>query len=76
MNAPNPAITDIARFLADKIPTGSHTVAGAVEDWRTTLYNARSTRSERPLTEMVKRILPGDEEAADLCDSLLPTPRR
>ncbi len=76
METKDPGITDIARFLANRIPTGAQTQGRAVEDWRTTLYNAKSTRSERPLADMVKRILPDDQEAASLCDSLLPARRR
>ena len=76
MEPNDPGVTDIASYLATKLPTGAETVAGAIDDWRTTLYNAKATRSEKPLADMVKRALPGDDHAAALADTLLPAPRR
>jgi hypothetical protein len=63
-------ITDIASYLAARIPTGSDTPEGARDDWRTTLYNARSTQAMKPLTELVRRSVPDDDEAVALCESL------
>jgi len=66
----NPGITDIASYLAVRIPTGADDEDKAVADWRATLYNAKATGAMRPLTELVKRSVPDDEVAADLCDAL------
>jgi len=68
----NPGITDVASYLAVRIPTGADDEAQAVSDWRTTLYNARATGAMRPLTELVRRSVPEDEVAAELCEELTP----
>ena len=66
-----PGITDIASYLATKIPTGSASEDGCREDWRTTLYNARATNSLRPLRDLVVRTVPEDPIAQLMCESLL-----
>jgi len=66
----DPGITDIATQLATRIPTGADSEDQAVEDWRTTLYNARATNAMGPLTDMVRRTAPGDATVAGLCDQL------
>lgn len=65
-----PGITDIASYLAVRIPTGSATEDGARDDWRTTLYNAKRTSTLKPLTELVRRSVPDDEHAVALCESI------
>lgn len=67
----DPGITDIARYLAAKIPTGAESEADATEDWRTTLYNARATNTVRPLRDLVTREVPDDPVARSLCESLI-----
>jgi hypothetical protein len=67
----DPGITDIARYLAEKIPTGSASEAERTDDWRTTLYNARATNTVRPLRDLVVREVPDDPLARSLCESLL-----
>jgi hypothetical protein len=67
----DPGITDIARYLATRIPTGAETDADRTEDWRTTLYNARATNTIRPLRDLVAREVPDDPLARSLCESLL-----
>ena len=66
----NPGITDIASYLAVRIPTGNDSEDGAKNDWRTTLYNARATQAMKPLSELVRRSVPEDEHAVALCESL------
>ncbi len=68
----NPGITDVASYLAVRIPTGARSLEDSIADWRTTLRNARATRALRPLTELVRRSLPDDPEAAQLCERLQP----
>ena len=51
----DPGITEIAAQLAEEIPTGAESHEEATQDWRTTLYNAESTRSMGPLTELIER---------------------
>jgi hypothetical protein len=67
----DPGITDIARYLATKIPTGAETPEESTEDWRTTLYNARATNTVRPLRDLVVREVPEDAVARSLCEALL-----
>lgn len=67
----DPGITDIATYLATCIPTGSQTPEGAVSDWRQTLYNARATNCLRPLTDLVIRAVPEDEQARSLVEGLV-----
>lgn len=66
-----PGITEIASYLASRIPTGADTHEGAVQDWRITLYNARATGTLRPLTDLVIRSVPDDAHAHALCRGLL-----
>ena len=66
----NPGITDVASYLAARIPTGATSLEARVADWRMTLRNARLTRSVRPLADLVRRSLPGDTPAVELCESL------
>lgn len=66
----NPGITDVASYLAVRIPTGARSVQDRVSDWRLTLRNARTTRSLRPLVDLVRRSLPDDPEAAEMCEGL------
>lgn len=68
----DPGITDIARYLATRIPTGAESAEDATHDWRTTLYNARATNSVRPLRDLVAREVPDDPVARSLCESLIP----
>ncbi len=68
----NPGVTDVASYLAARIPTGARSLEQSIRDWRLTLYNARDTKALRPLTELVRRSLPEDPEAANLCESLKP----
>jgi hypothetical protein len=65
-----PGITDIASYLAARIPTGKDDEAAALQDWRMTLYNAKATNAIRPLTDMVVREIPEDRLARDLCASI------
>jgi hypothetical protein len=67
----DPGITDIATYLATRIPTGSDTPEGAVREWRETLYNARATNCLRPLQDMVIRAVPRDEQARALVEGLI-----
>ena len=67
----DPGITDIATYLAGKIPTGAETPEEATQDWRTTLYNARATNTVKPLRDLVVREVPEDPVARSLCESLL-----
>ena len=67
----DPGITDIATYLAAKIPTGAETPEGATQDWRATLYNARATNTVKPLRDLVVREVPDDAVARSLCESLL-----
>jgi hypothetical protein len=67
----DPGITDIATYLAAKIPTGADTPEEATQDWRTTLYNARATNTVKPLRDLVVREVPDDPVARSLCESLL-----
>ncbi len=66
----DPRITEIATYLASLIPTGADDPSVAVQDWRTTLYNARATASIRPLTDLIERSTPGDPIAAAYCEAL------
>jgi hypothetical protein len=72
----DPGITDIARYLASRIPTGAESDEERTADWRTTLYNARATNTVRPLRDLVSREVPDDPVARSLCESLLPPDRR
>lgn len=65
-----PGVTQIASYLAGVIPTGSNSEEERVQDWRTTLYNAKATRSQRVVSSMIRRLLPGDRKAEDLCEVL------
>lgn len=65
-----PGVTQIASYLAGMIPTGGSSEEERVQDWRTTLYNAKATRSQRVVSSMVRRLLPGDRMAEDLCEVL------
>ena len=71
MEPSDPGITDIASYLATCIPTGADSEEAAVEDWRTTLYNARATNAMRPLRDMVVRTVPDDAVARSLCEHLV-----
>lgn len=75
MDPSDPGITDVASYLATRIPTGAETPDEAREDWRTTLYNARATNAMRPLRDMVVRTVPDDPVARSLCDHLASTRR-
>jgi hypothetical protein len=66
----DPRITDIASYLASRIPTGADSDEDAVQDWRLTLYNAKATASVRPLTDMIVRSVPDDPIAAAYCEAL------
>ena len=66
----DPGITDIASYLATRIPTGAASPEEQVRDWRETLYNARATNALRPLTDLVMRAAPDDAVAAALCRTL------
>ena len=66
----NNSITDVASYLAARIPTGATTLEDRVSDWRATLRNAKLTRAMRPLRDLVRRSLPGDEAATTMCDRL------
>ncbi|MCB9677646.1 MAG: hypothetical protein H6737_21250 [Alphaproteobacteria bacterium] len=57
--AVDPGITDIARQLAEDIPTGpAKSPEQTVQDWRSTIYNAKSTASLRPLADLIERSAP------------------
>ena len=67
----DPGITDIASQLAVVIPTGKgKSQQQATDDWRTTIYNAKATSSVRPLTDLIRRSAPGNEEVQEMCDVL------
>ncbi len=66
----DPSITDVASYLAARIPTGADDERQAVEDWRGTLYNARATRSLKVVAELVEREVPGDWIARDALELL------
>lgn len=67
----DPGITDIARYLATRIPTGADSPEASTEEWRTTLYNARATNTVKPLRDLVVREVPDDPVARSLCEGLL-----
>ncbi len=71
MDTSDPGITDVASYLAARIPTGADSLETAREDWRTTLYNARDTNALRPLRDLVLRSVPDDPTARELCDALV-----
>ena len=66
----DPSITDVASYLAAKLPTGAEDEAQAIQDWRGTLYNAKATRSLGVVQDMVERDAPGDWVARDALDLL------
>lgn len=67
----DPGITDIAKQLAESIPTGASSPEQTTEDWRSTIYNAKATSSLRPLTELIERLAPpGDEVPGQLAEVL------
>ncbi len=65
-----PGITEVASYLATQIPTGAKTPHAAVQDWRTTLYNARATGALSVVTDMVNCLAPYDAQARVLCEGL------
>jgi hypothetical protein len=61
--ASDPGITDIARQLAEHLPTGATDLEQTVQDWRVTIYNAKATASMRPLADLIDRSTPEGVEA-------------
>lgn len=59
----DPSITDVASYLAARIPTGADSEDGAREDWRGTLHNARRTKTMGVVSELVSRQAPEDDLA-------------
>ena len=68
-----PGITDVASYLATKIPTGADSDEQAVQDWRATLYNAKATNAMAPVKDLVAKSIPEDEHARALCTDLTST---
>ncbi len=69
--ASDPGITDIARQLAEHLPTGATSPEQTVQDWRSTIYNAKATASMRPLADLIDRSTPvGVDEPRQLADVL------
>jgi len=67
----DPGITDIARQLADSIPTGATTSEQTIQDWRSTIYNAKATASITPLVDLIERSASaGDETPRRMAEAL------